>query len=125
MPAFLPEELALLFMERFNARDVSGVAALFESDGTLVAQPGQPVTGPHAIQDVLSAMMGTHARLHIEIVEVIRAADLALMRSRWKLETRDPDGKAVHLDGHGAEVVRRQPDGTWLYVIDQPYGARP
>jgi ketosteroid isomerase-like protein len=124
MPAFLPEELALLFMERFNARDLGGVSTLFESEGTIVAQPGQPVSGTRAIQDALATTMGNDAKLHIEVLEVIRAADLALLRSHWKLEDRDSNGKAVHLEGHGVEVVRRQPDGTWLYAIDHPYGVK-
>lgn len=38
----------------------------------------------------------------------LRNADLALT------STRLPDG------GTTVEVARRQPDGTWLWVIDQP-----
>ena len=26
------------------------------------------------------------------------------------------------MEGKSAEVVRRQPDGTWLFAIDDPYG---
>ena len=32
-----------------------------------------------------------------------------------------PDGKAVSMAGQSTEVVRRQPDGTWRYVVDNPY----
>ncbi len=35
----------------------------------------------------------------------------------------DDDGNPVELHGSTAEVARRQPDGTWKYVFDHPFGA--
>jgi hypothetical protein len=32
------------------------------------------------------------------------------------------DGAPVTLAGQTADVVRRQPDGAWRYVIDAPFG---
>ena len=32
------------------------------------------------------------------------------------------DGSEVNLTGQTSDVVRRQPDGTWLLVIDNPFG---
>ena len=37
----------------------------------------------------------------------------------------DADGNPVDLRGSTAEVVRRQPDGTWKYAIDHPFGGNP
>jgi hypothetical protein len=34
----------------------------------------------------------------------------------------DPQGNAVELSGQASDVLRRQADGTWLLVIDNPYG---
>jgi ketosteroid isomerase-like protein len=34
----------------------------------------------------------------------------------------DGDGNPVELHGTTSELVRRQPDGTWKYVIDHPFG---
>jgi ketosteroid isomerase-like protein len=31
-----------------------------------------------------------------------------------------PDGASISMGGTTAEVLRRQPDGRWLYVIDNP-----
>ena len=35
---------------------------------------------------------------------------------------RMPDGSPAELGATTAEVARRQPDGTWLYVIDNAWG---
>jgi ketosteroid isomerase-like protein len=34
----------------------------------------------------------------------------------------DPDGNDVSMTGLTSDVVRRQPDGNWLFVIDNPIG---
>jgi ketosteroid isomerase-like protein len=46
----------------------------------------------------------------------IEMGDLALMSNEWHFTSDD-----VELSGITAEVARRQPNGTWLYVIDNPY----
>ena len=35
-----------------------------------------------------------------------------------------PDGKSVTMTGRSAEVVRRQADGTWKFMIDNPRGGQ-
>jgi len=52
--------------------------------------------------------MQNHGGLHRACPPVIRHGDLALT------STRLPGGGAT------AEVARRQPDGSWRWVIDQP-----
>ncbi len=47
--------------------------------------------------------------------------DLALLHAEWTLKGTGPDGQAVELAGRTSEVVRRQTDGSWRYVIDNPY----
>jgi ketosteroid isomerase-like protein len=51
---------------------------------------------------------------------VFRAGDLALMRTPWTT-MQMPDGSSPK--GATAEVVRRQTDGSWKYVIDNPDGS--
>jgi ketosteroid isomerase-like protein len=48
---------------------------------------------------------------------------LALTGLKWSATGTDPEGKPVALSGNSTEVVRRQSDGTWLFVIDNPRGA--
>jgi hypothetical protein len=49
--------------------------------------------------------------------------DLAGLANRWSLTGGTmPDGSPVELGAATAEVARLQPDGTWLYVIDNAWG---
>lgn len=48
--------------------------------------------------------------------------DIALMTRRWTLSGIGADGNAVQMTGQSAEVARREPDGSWLFVVDAPWG---
>ena len=42
---------------------------------------------------------------------------------KCRLDGTTPDGSPVQMSVHTLEVLRRQRDGTWKYVIDDPYGS--
>jgi ketosteroid isomerase-like protein len=87
----------------------------------LVARPGVPVTGPEraAANGRLQAL-GVPIEVHPRHVYV--ADDIALLVVDWMIEGTGPDGTPVHVSGTATDVARRGPDGTWRYVIDNPWG---
>lgn len=103
-----PEDLGRFFIERANAGDVDGLVALYESDAVLAFPPGQVTTGSQAIRQVFEQMVAGKPTLGGEPQPTLRNGDLALTSMRL------PGG------GVTVEVARRQQDGTWLWVIDQP-----
>ncbi len=48
--------------------------------------------------------------------------DLALVTGIWSFDGTGPDGEPVQLAASNADVLRRQADGTWRFVIDNPWG---
>lgn len=122
MTARTPEELLQRIAETFSTHDVEGALALYEPNATLVAQPGQVVTGTEAIGEVLSGLLGMRPRFDLKVNKAFQADDTALIFSDWTLSATDPDGNAVEMAGQGSDVARRQPDGSWLMVIDNPWG---
>ena len=61
------------------------------------------------------ARLGAAAAGPIEVVATLPGDGLALTHARWRLEL---DGG--ELAGRGTIVSRRQPDGSWLVVLDNP-----
>jgi ketosteroid isomerase-like protein len=105
-----PEELTKLFTELANAKDAEGLADLYEPDAVLAYPPGQMTVGREAIRSVYEGMvaMGLHFPLE-EPLPTIRSGDLALT------STYRRDGAGIRI-----QVARRQPDGSWLRIIDRP-----
>ena len=50
------------------------------------------------------------------------ADDVALHLTPWRMAGVAPDGTALGASGLSVAVLRRQPDGHWLMVIDDPHG---
>jgi ketosteroid isomerase-like protein len=106
-PAREPEDLERFFIQRAGAGDVDGVVALYEPDAVLAFPPGQLTIGTDAIRAVYAKLLANPPRFEGTIRPAIRAGELALTM------TNRP-GNAT------AEVARRQTDGTWRWLIDQP-----
>ncbi|MHA6764066.1 YybH family protein [Streptacidiphilus sp. PAMC 29251] len=108
--AMKPEDLTRLFVERGNAGDAAGIAALYEEDAVMAYPTGSQTVGREAIRELWEEVL-SHAP-HFEPEQplpTLLCGDLALT------STPPKDGT-----GARAQVVRRQADGSWLRVLDQP-----
>jgi len=105
--ALQPEDLDRLFLERANAGDVDGIVNLYEPGAVLAFPPGRRVTGRSAIREVYADLLASRPRLTGEIRPAVRNGDIAIT------STVRPGNATV-------EIARRQPDGSWLWLIDQP-----
>ena len=125
MTAPTPADVDRLFGEAISRGDVEAALACYEEGASLVPQPGQIVTGAAALREAVGGFAALKGTLDIRVEEVVEAGDLALLRSRWTLRGTGPDGQPLEMAGAGAEVVRRQADGSWRFVIDHPFAAMP
>jgi uncharacterized protein (TIGR02246 family) len=118
-----PEGALHAFFHAFNQRDFEGVMALYEPQAIMVPQPGQIAEGQAALRDAVRAFLAMKATLALEKHKILTTGDLALTLIKWSLKGTDPNGQAVQLAGTSSDVLRKQPDGRWLFVIDNPWGA--
>jgi uncharacterized protein (TIGR02246 family) len=122
MPAHKPEDLDVLFAQAINTGDIEAAIKLYEPAASLMPQPGQVISGTKAVREALSGFLAMKPRMKLEARTLAEAGGIALTTSKWVLEGTGPDGKPMKMEGQSAEVARRQPDGTWLFVIDNPHG---
>ena len=118
-----PQQLHQALAAHFNAHDLDGLVALFDAEGALVPQPGAVATAPQALRDALAGFLAfAPMDTFVETLGVVVAGDIALSRTRWGLRGTHPaDGTSVTLEHHGFEVLRRQANGTWRFLIDDPF----
>ena len=93
-----------------------------EPSACLVPQPGQVLQGAAAIREGIASFIALKPTMTGESRTVVQADDLAIVYTKWTLSGTGPDGGAVNMSGQSTDVMRRQPDKTWLCVIDNPFG---
>lgn len=107
-PAKEPNDLERLFVERANAGDVEGLVALYEPSAVIACGNGEVVIGLDQIRKFFVRFLAKRPQLDPSVqAAALCSGNLALTSSRLS------NGDVT------AEVARRQPDGTWLWVVDQ------
>lgn len=116
-----PRSLHTLFQDAFNAGDTDAVAALYEANAVLLVNR-QPVVGLQAIRAAYRNLLARRPHIVLETRSVVMFDDsLALLHGDWVVEPSAADETGKTTRGLSTEVVRRQADGSWRFVIDDPY----
>ena len=105
-----------------SARDIEGILATYEPNAVLVGQPGKPVTGTPALRESFKQFLALDPKITVTSHEVIQADDIALHSYTWKMSGKAPDETPIEQGGLSVVVLRKQSDGRWLMVIDNPFG---
>jgi ketosteroid isomerase-like protein len=107
-PAQEPNDLEKFFVERANAGDIEGLVVLYEPNAILAYDDGKVAIGSDQIREFFVKFLANSPQLDLGIqASALCSGDLALTSSRLS------NGDTT------AEIARRQPDGYWLWVVDQ------
>jgi ketosteroid isomerase-like protein len=133
MPALTPQECDGLKDACINGGNLDGLLALYEPGACLVQQTGEPAKTGAALRQSLAAFISMQAKIKTNVTQVIIAAsehppppwqpradhqrELAVLYNDWTLTAG-----GLSLSGKAVEVVRRQADGSWKFVVDDPFG---
>lgn len=120
MPAHSPEEIHALIEAAVNTGDLAAFVDLHEEEATVSAPPdGKRVTGLAAIRAAVEPIFASRPRVRIEFLDKLQGNGLALSYARVHLVATGA-GEHVDIRGLGTVVSRRQPDGSWRIVLDNP-----
>jgi len=118
-----PEDLHCVFAERVNAGDLEGLLALYENGAAFVAPHETNASGSDAIRARLEDLLAIAPEITPISSRSVIAGDIALLSNSSRITIGPGDGERAGLEGTSTEVARRQPDGSWRYVIDDPASA--
>lgn len=123
--AVLPEDCDRILLAALEAGDIETSVALYEQDAALFSKSGEVMLGHDAIRANNAALIALKPMFHIERIVTTMNGDgsIATTRMKARLEGTRADGRPVKSAMHTLEVLRRQDDGTWRYVIDDPFGS--
>ena len=105
--------------EAYNTGDINTVLDMYDVNGVIVAEPGNPVSGIQKFQDAVKGILSVKGKMEINTVYCLEAGDVAVGRSEWFIR----DGGETKVAAKGIELLKKQADGTWKVLIDHAFGA--
>lgn len=113
-----------IFQEAMNECDLDKALSLYDDNAVFVQEPGKAVvTGLENIRKVLADFQAIKPRLKVKVLQFVEADDVAFFTLKWNITGTSKDGKKIELSSYDGNVVKRQPDGSWKTIIDNPFHA--
>jgi uncharacterized protein (TIGR02246 family) len=115
MLANSPEDTCRLFQQSMAAGDLDAVLSVFDPEAVLVNPSGEIKQSRDGLRQELAPIAAMKPRVASTIKQVIRSGDIALMHTEWQMSFPLP------MSMYAIAVARRQPDGTWRWLIGDPF----
>lgn len=120
-----PEDCSRVLVAALESGDIELSVALYETSAVLFKKSGEVMTGLDAIRENNAGVIALKPKFTIAFITATLSGDGTLATNRMKAELAftKPDGQLVQTNVDTLEVLRRQEDGSWRYIIDDPYGS--
>ena len=110
-----PEEICELFKQYMAAGDVESLLSIYDPEVVFLNQSREPKRGREELRSELARLAAVRAKVEYNIKQVIQSGDIALMHTEWNVSSPET------MRSYAIEVARRQPDGTWRWLIGDPF----
>jgi ketosteroid isomerase-like protein len=94
--------------------DIESLLRIYDPEAVILTQSGELKKG-QGLREQLARSAGAKTQFDFKIKQMIQSGDIALMHADWKISS--PQQRSVY----AIEVARRQPDGTWRWLIGDPF----
>lgn len=107
--------------EAFHKKDMHNIMASYEKGAAIMFEPGVAISDPEMIEKMFEGAFQinpefTYPNGH----EVYIANDIAMHIAPWIMIGKTPDGTDIEQKGLSVAILRKQENGDWLMVLDNP-----
>ena len=115
MSAKSPEEICILFKKFMSTGDVNSLLNdVYDPEVAFLTESREVMKGTEGLRKVLAPLAATKPGFNYKILQIIQSGEIALMHTEWMVAGREAKQHAI-------EVARRQADGTWKWLIGDPF----
>jgi ketosteroid isomerase-like protein len=110
-----------------SAGNLDGATACFARDACLVTQDATAIHERDQIRPLLAQLIARHARIAVDLRNVVVAGEVAFARERWRIQVDAVEGSRFEQACNPVLVLRRAEEG-WKLALVAPWGwgeARP
>ena len=118
MIATSPEHAVELLDRAFAQGDLPTVLSFYEEVAVVITEPGKAARGTAELRSFFARAMQSGSSAKQLRTQVMEADGVALFVSRWTLQVEG----AAERTFNATTVFRKQADGGWKVLIDNPFG---
>ena len=120
MKAMQPRDIANCVSHYLKAGDMEGILSMFHSECSLVFPRGAAArTGLDAVRESFEMFVAQRPTIVSDVKGELINGNTALLTADWRIE----DDRGNVLDsGTSMEVAKQKEDGSWVYLLDCPFG---
>ena len=116
-----PEDWPRVFERHLNAGDLDAVLELYESEARFVAPSGEMIVGRDRIREVIAELVQSKTKLTSRVVKAITLDNTTLLYTDFQGQpSMIRENETIELRFKAIELLRRQPDGTWKFIVGDP-----
>lgn len=118
-------EMPAALAAALNAGDLESALALFAPEAIVVptSPTSEPVSTPEGRRELFDTMIRRATTIEFDVASVHEVGDIGLVTGTWSWRGRARGAAVAEMSGRFADVFQREPDGSWLYVVNNPIGA--
>jgi ketosteroid isomerase-like protein len=115
MSAKTPEEICTLFKRFMRIADIDSLLVeVYDPEVVFLSESRDLLKGRDGLRKILAPLAAGKPNFYFKILQIIQSGDIALMHTEWVVSGRESRQHAI-------EVARRQADGTWRWLIGDPF----
>ncbi|WP_109832734.1 YybH family protein [Reichenbachiella versicolor] len=121
------EEKVLATVEKmtsnFEKGNIDAVMQFYEPHASVLFDPDKPVSDTDTMRKMFQEWAAAKPKFEYNNGhQVVVTNNIAIHIAPWDMSAKMPDGEVMKKSGLSVAVLRKQDNGDWLMVIDNPHG---
>jgi len=117
------EGAARYFQNCIRIGDLDGAMSCFDEEAIYVTEPGNFVRGKQLIRIAIEKFCAMKPDLQAQRAAGFEIGEIASWVDEWSMKASFLDGTTIEMKGISSDILKKQADGNWAYLVDNPYGA--
>jgi len=111
------------FRHCLKSKDLKGAMSCFDPQGVYIDRDGRKISGLTEIERTLGNLCALGPEIRGRVPHFSTLGDLSLWLDEWEMTGKTPNGDLIKINGHTACLMKRNDEGIWLWLVDNPFGA--
>jgi ketosteroid isomerase-like protein len=109
-------------MDCIREGNLKNAMTCFDPEGVYMDKDGNAISGLANIEKVVANLckMKPDIKIYKHKNSPV-GKDLIYRLDKWTMTATDPQGNPIKMQGASAHIMRKNTDGVWLWLVDNPF----